>query len=134
MGSNATARFLGSTDDVTSCDCCGRTDLKSTVALSFDGDVTVYYGVVCAAKALGRDPKYVRQETRKADNERDRMVQAALQAERDAAFAKWAAFLAAHGSGADVFTRIQSLGGYAAAKALYRTHTGQQTIGSEVHP
>lgn len=31
--------FLGTTDDVTTCDCCGRENLKSTVALQLHDDV-----------------------------------------------------------------------------------------------
>lgn len=50
---------LGTTQDVTSCDCCGRDDLKKTVVLGVlddDGSVLseTYYGAACAAKALGR--------------------------------------------------------------------------------
>lgn len=42
---------LGYTETVTSCDCCGRADLKGTVALQDNetGEIN-YYGVVCGAK------------------------------------------------------------------------------------
>jgi hypothetical protein len=43
-------RILGTSNDRTECDCCGRNNLKRTVALDFDGDVR-YYGVDCAAAA-----------------------------------------------------------------------------------
>jgi hypothetical protein len=46
-------RILGSTNDVTTCECCGRDNLKKTVALDdYEGNVT-YYGETCAAKAMG---------------------------------------------------------------------------------
>jgi hypothetical protein len=48
---NAIAQFLGTSDEVNSCDCCGKQNLKSTVALDVDGEV-LYYGVTCAARAL----------------------------------------------------------------------------------
>lgn len=48
----------GITDDVTTCECCGRRGLRRTVALmplaadgAEDGEVT-YYGTSCAARAL----------------------------------------------------------------------------------
>jgi hypothetical protein len=115
----AAVKFLGTTDDVTSCDCCGRSDLKSTVALSFDEAEPVYFGVVCAAKALGRDGRYIKSEARKAD---------ALRAEQDATASRlafeaearpWFSFLASNGKGADTFTQIQSLGGYKLARAAF---------------
>lgn len=53
------------TDDVTHCDCCGRTDLKRTVqllVLDTDGNAidTVYFGTDCAARATGRDAQRVK--------------------------------------------------------------------------
>jgi hypothetical protein len=51
--------FLGISDEVDSCDCCGRGGLKRTVALRFeDGDL--FYGVDCAARALGMTATAVR--------------------------------------------------------------------------
>lgn len=62
-------RFLGTTDEVTTCDCCGRTNLKKTIALMVN-DFPVYYGSECAAKALGMTTKQVKRQTAKADGER----------------------------------------------------------------
>jgi hypothetical protein len=42
-------RILGFTEEITSCDCCGKYDLKGTFAVDFEGDVQ-YYGSVCAFK------------------------------------------------------------------------------------
>ena len=63
--------FLGWTDENTTCDLCGKADLKSTAALEIDGAV-VYYGCVCAARALSGkvtgkiSAAQVRRETEKA--------------------------------------------------------------------
>ena len=51
--------LLGIDDEVTTCDCCGKTRLKCTVALSqtdVDGNEVgiVRFGRDCAARALGR--------------------------------------------------------------------------------
>ena len=52
MHANDSIKFLGTSDEVSTCDCCGRKDLKSTVALSIDDGEAVYFGVTCAARAL----------------------------------------------------------------------------------
>lgn len=51
--------IMGIVDDVTTCECCGRSNLKRTVMLGetdADGNVenVTYYGTGCAAVALGR--------------------------------------------------------------------------------
>lgn len=54
----ATFKILGLTDEITTCDCCGRVNLKATVALDrcdVEGNETgdiVHYGRDCAAKAI----------------------------------------------------------------------------------
>lgn len=45
-------RILGICDSVTTCECCGRTNLKRTIVIgSEEGEA--YYGSVCASKFLG---------------------------------------------------------------------------------
>lgn len=44
--------ILGYTDEITTCDCCGKADLKGTYAIDFNGDIS-YYGSVCAFKVQG---------------------------------------------------------------------------------
>lgn len=52
MNSSAnTYKILGITDDQTTCDCCGKTNLKRVVALEIEGQV-VKFGTTCAARAL----------------------------------------------------------------------------------
>lgn len=46
-------KLLGITDETTTCECCGKTNLKSVVVLQMvDGGEIVRYGSQCAAKAL----------------------------------------------------------------------------------
>lgn len=45
-------KILGINDDVTTCECCGRTNLKATVVLETEhGDIR-HYGRDCAARAI----------------------------------------------------------------------------------
>lgn len=121
MHANDSVKFLGNSDDVTTCECCGRTNLKSTVALSIDDGEAVYFGVTCAARALAMDAALVRKASKAADNAKYQAEKAARQAQADAEFVLWDAFLKTNGTGECVFTRIQSLGGYPAARALFAT-------------
>lgn len=70
----ATLTILGVSDDVTGCECCGKTGLKRTVALGDADGAVVYYGTDCAARALGvtgkQVDKDVRSAARKAADER----------------------------------------------------------------
>jgi len=45
-------KILGYTEDVTICDCCGKSDLKGTYAIEFNGEIG-YFGSVCAFKLHG---------------------------------------------------------------------------------
>ena len=61
-------QFLGTTDEHTSCDCCGKKDLKSTVAIrNLETGEDVFFGVTCAARALKLQVAEVRKETSAAD-------------------------------------------------------------------
>lgn len=116
-------KFLGTTDDVTTCDCCGRRGLKSTVVLNFSfkgSDAVVYYGIDCAARALGRSAKEIRKGTRAADDTKAK-AEAVARAKAHAAYmAAWTTFLAVCAPGGhDVFTRIEALGGMKAARAAF---------------
>lgn len=44
--------LLGIVDDVTTCDCCGKTRLARTVAMEKEDGEVVHYGTTCAARAL----------------------------------------------------------------------------------
>lgn len=45
-------KIVGITDEVTHCDCCGRSGLKRTVKLATDSGAVVHYGTTCAVKPL----------------------------------------------------------------------------------
>ncbi len=65
-------RVLGTTDEVTTCDLCGRPELKGTVRLAeldADGNVEgiVYYGSSCGAKAAGWTTKDITKAAKAAD-------------------------------------------------------------------
>src|SRR5688500_12030616 len=68
----ATYRVLGTTDEVTECEHCGRVDLKGTIILGItdvDGNVEdrTYFGAVCGARAAGKPVKELRKEAASAD-------------------------------------------------------------------
>lgn len=48
----ATLTILGITDEKLECECCGKTNLKCTVAMEMEEGGVVYYGRDCAARAL----------------------------------------------------------------------------------
>lgn len=117
-------RYLGTTDDVTTCECCGRANLKATVALSVDGADPVYFGSDCAARAIGRSVAEVKRGTKKADDDRAAAERARRDAEHAAFMARWSAFLVATApSGHDVFTRIAALGGMKRAREMFNAST-----------
>jgi len=94
----ATYRVLGTTDEITECEHCGRVDLKGTIVLGIvdaDGNVDerVYFGAVCGARAAGRPVKELRKEAASADYARGAEVRRARYLARqaeDEAFAAWA--------------------------------------------
>lgn len=79
-------RVVGSTDEVTECEHCGRQDLKRTVVLDIldaDGNTEgrTYFGATCGAKAVGWTAKEFRGFAAAADR-------AALEAKRQARLAR----------------------------------------------
>jgi len=67
-------RALHLTDAVTTCDCCGKSDLKRTVAMLTDAGDLVHYGTVCASRNSGKAPAVINREVRE---EHERRVAAA---------------------------------------------------------
>lgn len=64
-------RFVGTTDEVTSCGCCGRTGLKGTIVLvERDGGEFVFFGSVCGSKAMGWTVAAVERTAKDADKAR----------------------------------------------------------------
>lgn len=50
----AALKFLGITEEITSCDCCGKSELKCTVAMETEEGEVVHYGRTCASRRSGR--------------------------------------------------------------------------------
>lgn len=57
-----TALFLD--DSVNTCDCCGRTELKATVAMLLDCGSLAHFGQTCAARNTGKSRQQVTKEIR----------------------------------------------------------------------
>lgn len=45
-------KFLGVSDEITTCEHCGKQDLKRTIAIETEDGSIVHYGCDCAARAL----------------------------------------------------------------------------------
>lgn len=97
-----TFKVLGTTDDVTQCELCGKAELKGTVVLEFidaDGNGTgevVYYGASCGARAAGWKTTDVRRMAAQADREaaakkraEEEAARAAQDAEENRRFDAW---------------------------------------------
>lgn len=126
-----TARYLGTTDDVTTCDCCGRTGLKNTVVIEMHDDAEpLYYGVTCAARALKTTAKEVRYEAKRADTLKREKEAAERQEERNKATAAWSAWLDSQvpSLAGHIFLQIERLGGYGPAHERYEAHLKGTTI------
>jgi hypothetical protein len=134
-------RVLGSTPDVTSCDLCGRSDLKGTIILQpldAEGNAEpcdpVHFGSDCGARAAGWTQREIKRLARTADDERRAAEAAARETEREAEFARWTAFVAQAAGitpnyrghigepvcGFDLGAAIAKLGGYGAARSMYK--------------
>jgi hypothetical protein len=80
---------VGTSDEVLTCDCCGRADLQMTVALrDADGEI-LYFGRNCAAKATGWRVAQLDKNVTAANNARGQAADIA---------ARWGRYVAADGS------------------------------------
>jgi hypothetical protein len=116
-------KFLGTDDSVNTCDCCGRANLKSTVALeNLETSEVVHFGVTCAARAVSWGVKKVKIAVRNADLAKAEAKAQAVRAAHQIQMARWTAFLDAQVPAlkGDLFRQIQALGGHAVADALYK--------------
>ncbi len=124
MSSNQVV-FLGTSDEVNECECCGRKALKATVALSIDGSDPIHFGCVCAARALGKSAKEIRASSMAAQRAKEAAEREARDKAQREEQARWEGFLAAMTGLRDwdgrvnVAGAIQKLGGMAAARAKY---------------
>lgn len=116
-------RCLGTDDSVNACDCCGRVDLKATVAFETELGEVVYFGVVCAARAMARNAAEIRRMAKNADNSKAEAVAAKAAAEAKAAMGRWVNHLVSLTGGVkdyagqwDVFAMVRKAGGMTAAR------------------
>jgi hypothetical protein len=110
----------GVTDEVDTCECCGRKDLKRAVALADESGEVVFMGVVCAAAALKLPAAEVRTGAKNAQLARDLKLAAEKEAQRAAEFHAWARFLREQTGLAEVAPAILALGGITAARDAFR--------------
>jgi hypothetical protein len=66
----AAMKILGINDEVTTCSCCGKDNLKKTVILEDDAGREVRYGTECAANALRLSKLQVEKEVRRVVREK----------------------------------------------------------------
>ncbi len=59
-----TALFI--TDEVTTCDCCGKQNLKATVAMLNQDNGLFHYGRTCATRNSGKASKQLNKEIKQA--------------------------------------------------------------------
>lgn len=64
------ARALGTDDSITTCDCCGKSNLKFTVTIELDDGEHVHYGQVCARRNTGKDQRTITSEIKAAEQAR----------------------------------------------------------------
>lgn len=61
-------RILALTDSVTTCDCCGRTNLKATYAVTDDLGGEFYYGTTCIKRNLGYSKEDIQKDLNETKN------------------------------------------------------------------
>lgn len=103
------------------CDCCGREGLKKTVKLISPEGRVVWFGVGCAARAMGCKPPVVRQARQEAIDTLEEQERRANWDVAQAEDARWQAWLDAHTTArGNRFKQIEELGGWTAARSGYR--------------
>lgn len=65
-------KYLGITEEFTTCDCCDKSNLKCTVAFETESHDILYYGRTCAARNTGKPLKDWQSEYKKELNEKKR--------------------------------------------------------------
>lgn len=65
---NRPMRALHLTDTVTTCDCCGKANLKATVAMLLEDGGLLHYGRTCAARNSGKTSKQIKTEIFQEDS------------------------------------------------------------------
>lgn len=127
-------KFLGTTDEITACECCGKMDLKLTVGIEdLDTGEQRHFGTTCAARALKLHVAEVKRGAKAADDARYQREVEARRLIAEAEAARWSSYLieqtggiyyrANCGNVPDIGAMIERLGGFKAARADYRART-----------
>ena len=106
--------YLGTTDEHTACECCGKVDLKRTVAIrDLDSGADRFFGTACAARALRVQIAEVRKGTEAADKARretaERTRRAAADARAQVERAAFRAWVVAKTGDAAMFDRLDNI-------------------------
>jgi len=115
-------KCLGTDDSVNCCDCCGRDNLKASVAFETESRDVVHFGVVCAAKAAGTSAANIRLRVCAADEAKASAARAEAYKKHSDHMSKWVAYLISatggifDGSVPNIASMIQALGGYGKAR------------------
>ena len=112
----------GITDERDTCDCCGKSGLKRTVALADadDGGEVVFFGTTCAARAMKIPAADVRKGARAAQRAKDKAAQMARVNEQAREWGIWSAWLKEQTGKTEIAEAINAMGGFAAARAAFR--------------
>jgi len=112
----------GITDERDTCDCCGKSNLKRTVALADaddDGEV-VFFGTTCAARAMKIPAADVRKGARTAQRAKDKAAQMARVNAQAREWGVWSAWLKEKTGKTEIAEAIAAMGGFAAARAAFQ--------------
>ncbi|PTT80842.1 hypothetical protein DBR42_18865 [Pelomonas sp. HMWF004] len=74
------SKALGTDDAVTTCDCCGRSNLKFTVVIELPSGEVVHYGQVCATRNTGKTRPQLNAEMKSHHGEQRAAARRAFQA------------------------------------------------------
>ncbi len=99
------------------CECCGREDLKRTVKMT-DGSAVMWMGVGCAAKGTGVSVREINAAERTAQKVADDAAYKAREAAHRVEMARWSAHLDARcpEHRGRIFEQVRALGGMALAQ------------------
>lgn len=118
-------RIMGTTDDFLTCDCCGRTDLKRTMIMAVcdaEGCPTgqvMHFGTSCGARHAGISALELEKLAKAADERKASEAAAARQRELDSEADRFIAFVSTRSAKPSHFERLQELGGFRAARAMF---------------
>ena len=115
-------KILGINDEVTTCECCGRINLKHTVVISFDGGSTVggHFGCVCASKIMKTSAKATKEAAKSAQDEADRIAGIEKDRRDNAEFDAWQNWLIKTTGKRGIREAVEMLGGFSIAKKMFR--------------